>query len=169
MTRKMGKNRAYKVRSKKRNGQREGTSLSYSKATRVSGLRVEVRAVSDADAAEANSEVHTPDQDDWDAIEGDAYGPGEMPFRYLTLRTIKKLAWKPRARMESFLKLYNPFLRDKHLKVVKGCLNKEEDLPSGAKYFGITIEVAEDALDDILDRGSQLRTSIFSYSSVVVE
>jgi hypothetical protein len=220
-----------KVRVEKRRAR--SNEMSFSKAARVEGLLVNVRAVPDNDDAGVDADIHTLDQDDWDAIEAElemavmsegldknleaidmgkdilgrgrrnhgfwvkcrnqvtvdflvratrqagvpkgreqqgykyaAYGPGEMPFVFLSVKNLKGLAWKDRPVMESFLRLYNPFLRDKHLKVVKGGLNKEEELPEGAKYFSIVVEVAEDALDDILDQGSQLRTSIYSYSDV---
>ena len=226
-----GKNRAHKIRAEKRRVKRD--EMSCSKAARVEGLQVDVRAVPDNDDAGADADLHTLDQDDWDTIEAElemalmsegldknleaidmgkdilgrgrrnhgfwvkcrnqatvdfllrtirqagvpegreqlgykyaAYGPGEMPFVCISVKNLKRLAWKERSLMESFLRLYNPFLREKHLKVVKGCLNKDEELPEGAKFFSIVVEVAEDALDSILDQGSQLKTSIYTYSDV---
>ena len=91
----------------------------------------------------------------------------EMQFRYLTIIGIKRFGWKQREVMESCLKAYNRFLREKHLKVVKGCLNKEEDLPSGAKFFNITVEVEENTLDDIIANNYKCRTTVLSDSYVV--
>ena len=226
-------NRAHRLRSEKRKVQ--NPSMSYAKAARVSGLRVEIRAVSDLDdgSHDIDPDIHTLDQEDWDAIEGaieDAlsnesmftnfepfdiadvilarghknggfwvecatqatvdfwllaikqalvpegreklgykyvvYGPNEIPFRYLTVRTIKKLAWKPRHAMEDAIKAYNKFLRGKHVKVVKGCVDKAEDIPSGNKYWSMTMEVAEDALDDIIANNCMIKTSVYSWSPV---
>ncbi|MCP3662333.1 MAG: hypothetical protein GY696_07520, partial [Gammaproteobacteria bacterium] len=65
-------NRAHRLRSEKRKVQREGNPMSYAKAARVSGLRVEIRAASDLDDAshDIDPDIHTLDHEDWDAIEG---------------------------------------------------------------------------------------------------
>ncbi len=63
------KNRDHRVRSKKRKSQRESPTISYAKEARVSGLHVEIWAASDVDNV-VDSEIHTLDSKDSDAIEG---------------------------------------------------------------------------------------------------
>ncbi|MCP3663442.1 MAG: hypothetical protein GY696_13290, partial [Gammaproteobacteria bacterium] len=46
--------------------------MTYAKAAKVLGLRVEIRAVSDLDDGvhDIDPDIHTLDHEDWDAIEG---------------------------------------------------------------------------------------------------
>ncbi len=82
------------------------------------------------------------------------------------LRGIKHFLWNVRAIFIAKLREYNDWLGNEHIAVTGGLLDKDRDVQAGQRYFDITLQVSEIALDRIIDHGSQLQVSTLSFASV---
>ncbi len=70
------------------------------------------------------------------------FGPGESPFRYLSLKGIKKFLWKECSVFLATLREMNLWFNDEHVAVTGGLLDRNQDLQEGVKLFDITLEVS---------------------------